>query len=224
MSQWIYQSNTTIGDNICMCIISENRTYEMLNEERVLSSKDDNSVQNKFTIKPEGILLTDTFNNPFFPIPRPAIDTAKFDLADVYKQYQEFYGQGKSLYLPFHFCITLVGKRYYIFNTRPIDMKFPIDSKFAEANKKKKNIKWDNITEVFFKYKLFDISEAIHVCLIGNSELDVYTNTLYKLIGQSCMYPILRQNKVHGKLYQNVLGLNLGRRFNLNIINKYLTV
>jgi len=66
-----------------------------------------------------------------------------------------------------------------------------------------------------FKYKLFDISEAIHVCLIGNSELDVYTNTLYKLIGQSCMYPILRQNKVHGKLYQKCIRFKFRKKIQL---------
>lgn len=204
--------------------ISENQTYQMLNEERVLSSRDDNSRQNKFTIKPQGILLTDTYNSPFFPIPRPKIDTAKFDLMEVYKQYQELYGQGKSLYLPWHFCVELIGKQYFVFNTRPLDMKFPIDSEFAEANKKEKDIKWDNITSVFFKYKLFDISEAIHVCLIGNTELDVYTKQVYKLVGSSCMLPILKQSKLHGGLYQNVFGLNIGRRFNLDIISKFITI
>jgi hypothetical protein len=196
----------------------------MLNEERVLSSKDDNSIQNKFTIKPQGILLTDTYNNPFFPIPKPVIDTAKFNLPEVYKQYQEFYEQGKSVYLPWHYMVGLVGKQYFVFNTRPIDMKFPVNSQFAEANKKEKNIKWDKVTDVFFKYKLYDISEAIHVCLIGNTELDVYTNAVYKLIGNSCMLPILKQSRLHGGLYQNVFGLNLGRRFNLDKISKFITV
>jgi len=205
-------------------IISENKTYKMLNEERVLSSKDDVSVQNKFTIKPQGILITDTYNNPFFPIPRPKIDTAKFDLSEVYKQYQEFYGQGKSLYLPWHFCVELVGKQYFVFNTRPLDMKFPINSNFAEANKKEKNIHWDKVTKVFFKYKIYDISEAIHICLIGNSDLDVYTTSVYKLVGHSCILPILKQNRLSGHLYQNIFGLNLGKRFKLNIVNKFITV
>ena len=71
-------------------LININETYELITEKkRVNSSKDNASISNKFTIKPQGILIQDSYNNPFFPIrPRPRIDTAKFDLLEVVKKYE----------------------------------------------------------------------------------------------------------------------------------------
>jgi hypothetical protein len=206
-----------------MSFIDIEKTYDMLFEERVLIAKDNISMQNKFKPKPQGILITDSYNNPFFPItPRPKIDTAKLDLLEVFRRYKELYGQMKSLYLPWHFCVELVNDRYFVFNTRPLDMKFPIDTYKALKQKEIYNISWNNETENFFKNKLFDIENAVHVCLVGNTDIDIYTTKIYKLIGTTCILPIIRQNKLLGGLNQRVFGLNLGRRVNLNSIIKFV--
>jgi hypothetical protein len=128
----------------------------------------------------------------------------------------------KSLYLPWHFCVELVNDRYFVFNTRPLDMKFPIDTYKALKQKEIYNISWNNETENFFKNKLFDIENAVHVCLVGNTDIDIYTTKIYKLIGTTCILPIIRQNKLLGGLNQRVFGLNLGRRVNLNSIIKFV--
>ena len=206
-----------------MSFIDINKTYDMLFEERVLIAKDNVSTQNKLKPKPQGILITDSYNNPFFPItPKPKIDTAKLDLLEVFKRYKELYGQMKSLYLPWHFCVELVTDRYFVFNTRPLDMKFPIDTYKALKQKEIFNITWNQETEKFFKNKLFDIENAVHVCLVGNTDIDIYTTKVYKLIGTTCVLPVIRQNKLLGGLNQKVFGLNLGKRVNLSSILKFI--
>jgi len=203
-------------------LINFDKTYELL-EERVMSTKDAASIHNKFTIKPKGILVQDSYNNPFFPIkPQPKIDTSKLDLNTVFKRYRDLYSQTKSVFLPWHYCIELVDNRYYIFNTRPLDMKFPINSEESKDNQKKYGIKWDDPTKLFFKDNIFDVSEAVHVCLVGSSELDIYTRQTYSLIGQTCMTPLLRQYKLPGGLYQRVFPLNIGRRFKFENISRFV--
>ncbi len=206
-----------------MNIVNPVDTYKLLTEERVLIAKDNTSLQNKFNTKAQGIIITDSYNNPFFPItPRPKIDTSNLDLLEVFRRYKELYGQMKSLFLPWHFCVELVEDRYIVFNTRPLDLKFPINTYQALKNKETLNISWDKITENFFKNKIFDIQDAIHVCLVGNSNIDIYTNKVYNLIGSTCIMPILRQNKLPGGLYQRVFDMNLGIRFNMNAIKKFI--
>lgn len=203
-------------------IIDFEKTYELL-EERVMSTKDATSLHNKFTTKPQGILVQDSYNNPFFPIrPQPKIDTSKLDLGTVFKRFRDLYSQTKTNYLPWHYCIELVEDRYYIFNTRPLDMKFPISSNQAKANQKKYEIDWDKPTKLFFKENIYDISEAIHVCLVGNSNMDIYTNNTYSLIGSTCLTPLLRQYKLPGGLYQRVFPLNTGRRFKFENISRFI--
>jgi len=81
-------------------LINYKKTYELL-EERVISAKDASSIHNKFTTKPQGILIQDSYNNPFFPIkPEPKIDTSKLNLSIVFKRYRELYSQTKSVFLP----------------------------------------------------------------------------------------------------------------------------
>jgi hypothetical protein len=101
-------------------------------------------------------------------------------------------------------------------------MKFPIDTYKVLKQKEIHNIEWNQETENFFKNKLFDIENAVHVCLVGNTDIDIYTTKIYKLIGTTCILPIIRQNKLLGGLNQRVFGLNLGRRVNLNSIIKFV--
>lgn len=198
------------------------RTMELLNEEneRLEATRNKPTLQNKFTTKPQGIIITDSYNNPFFPVqPTPRIDTSKLDLAELYRRFRELYLQQETPVLPWHFCIELVDDRYFVFNTRPLDMKFPITSQ--EARDSYKN-NWDDVTEMFFDENIFDISEAIHICIVGNSKTDVYTLQTYSIIGNFCITPIIRQNRIPSALYQRIFGLNLGGRFKLDNITKFI--
>jgi len=203
-------------------LINYKKTYELL-EERVISAKDASSIHNKFTTKPQGILIQDSYNNPFFPIrPEPKIDTSKLNLSIVFKRYRELYSQTKSVFLPWHYCIELVDDQYFVFNTRPLDMKFPFTSNEMKIIQKKYDIEWDEPTKMFFKENIFDISESIHVCLIGSSNLDIYTQNTYSLIGKTCITPLLKQYKLPGGLFQRVFPLNIGPRFKFELISRFV--
>ncbi|MFW6246974.1 MAG: hypothetical protein ACOC22_02230 [bacterium] len=200
-----------------------NETCNLIQENaslRLNTSRNKPTRQNKFTTNPQGIIIQDSYNNPFFPIyPKPKIDTSKFDLADVYNEYREKYSQEKTIILPWHYCIEMVGDIYCIFNTRPLDMQFPITNEEAKNNWK---FNWDEPTEMFFKENIFDISEAIHVCIIGNTDLDVYTTSTYSLIGNFCITPVVRKNKIPSALFQRIFGFNIGGRFKLNNITRFV--
>ena len=202
-------------------MININKTYDLITEgKRINSSKDAASISNKFTTKPQGVLIQDSYNNPFFPIqPRPRIDTSKFDLIEVYKRYREKHSKFESFFLPWHFCVEMVEDRYVVFNTRPIDMKFPIDSNIA---KKDYNENWDVITKLFFKENPFDISEAIHILIIGDSNLDIYTKRTYEIIGRTCIIPFIRYFKLPEGIFQRTFPLNLGRKFKIDNMTKFV--
>ena len=180
-------------------------------------------MQNKFKLRPQGLLISDTYNSPFFPIrPVPRVDTAQFNLPIVTKRYRELYTQFKSTFLPWHYVCEMIDEQYYIFNTRPIDMTFPIDNLTAKQIKDEKEIEWDENTTRFMKDNIFDISQAIHICIIGDSNKDVYVRKLYELIAKLCLLPTINRYKLPGGLYQRVFILNMGQRFNFNQISKFI--
>ena len=205
--------------------IGLDETYQMLFEadERLKITRDAASISNKFRTKPQGILLQDTYNNPFIPIrPRPRLDTAKMDLKEVVQRARESYGKFTSDFLPWHYVVELVGTRYYVFNTRPIDMKFPLYTrevmKFTERKKS-----WDVVTNMFFKENIFDIAEAIHVCVIGDTNIDIYTRRIYEKLARTCMTPFYRIHKFPKGLYQRTFPLNIGKNFNVDMLVKFNT-
>ncbi len=199
-----------------------NESYQILNErERLQSSREMISVSNKIRNRPKGIIIQDSYNNPFLSIrPRPQLDTSKVDLIEIHKRYKELYSKFYSDFLPWHYCIELVEDRYTVFNTRPIDMKFPITNE--EIKKRDDLLKWDDLTNIFFKENLFDISECIHVMIIGDSNIDIYTNRIYKIIGRVCISPFLRYFKLPEGIFQRTFPLNLGKKFKINILEKYV--
>lgn len=201
--------------------VSLEKTLQMIFEQTVDITKDSSSRSNKFTTRPQGILIQDSYNNPFFQIrPRPRFDTSKFDLPEIFRRYRELHSSGKSLFLPWHFFVEMIGDRFYVFNTRPLDMKFPITTN--DAKKRPESEQWDTVTQQFIKDNIFDISESIHICLVGDSMRDVYTKKIYELIGRNCILPTVRVNKLPGALYQRVFPLNLGERFKFDLISKFV--
>lgn len=202
-----------------MFFINCEDTYELLNNQitleeasksRISDSKNKISLSNKFINRPKGFILSDSYNHFVFPItPKPTLDTSKFDLSEVYKRYRELYSNSKSIYLPWHFSCEMIGSSYYIFNTRPLDLKFPLTSKESIQWQNEYNFEWDKITELFFKDHPFDIEDAIHICIVGNTNIDIYTRVLYKSIGTTCILPFVRQFKLIGSLFQDIFPLNI---------------
>jgi len=199
-------------------------TLEEAARSRISDSKDKVNLSNKFINRPKGFILSDSYNHFAFPIqPKPIIDTSKFNLKEIYLRYRELYSMSKSIFLPWHFCCELIGTDYYVFNTRPLDMKFPLNSTDAIKWNKEYNIEWNKITKLFFKTRPFDIEDAIHICIIGSTELDIYTKTMYKSIGTICILPFVRQFKLFGSLFQDVFPLNItDTRFKSEVLIRFM--
>ena len=173
---------------------------------------------NRFKTRAQGVILSDTYNNPFFPIrPVPQIDRAKSDLAEVYMRFREMYGAQKESMLPWHFFVELVGDRYHVFNTRPLDMKFPLKTDEVDIEQI-----IDEPTRSFLTNKIFDLSDGIHVVICGDSNVDIYTKRIYKLIGYYCISPVLRVNRLPEALYQRTFPLGLGDKFDANLLTFYI--
>jgi len=221
-SQEIIDINTTYQE-----ILNENDLTKTLiktdKDEMVakLIASDSQSKVNKL-MRPKGIIITDTANHIMYPIRHPQIDTSKFDLPDVYRHFQEFTGT-KMDFLPWHFTVDFIKSRYYIFNTRPIDMKFPLTTKQWEDHIQKQDFKLNKYTHKFFERKPFEIEHAIHVAIIGDSSRDIYVKKLYELIGRNCIGPILRYFKLPTKMWQKVYALNMGKKFSSTSMDSYLT-
>ena len=207
-------------------LVNVDKTYEMLHEatqERLDISRDAASISNKFTTKPQGFIIQDSYNNPFLPVrPRPRVDTAKMDLIELFKRVRENYGRFSMNFLPWHYVVEFITDRYYVFNTRPVDLRYPLTNKEVNRFKERKK-NWDSITKMFMQDYIFDISEAIHVCIIGDSNVDIYTRKIYELIGRSCIVPFVRYFKLPQGVFQRLFPLNIGRKFNIDYISKYTT-
>jgi hypothetical protein len=186
---------------------------------RVNAAKDHPSISNKFKPRPLGILIGDSYNNPFFPIrPMPRVDSAKIDLFLIYKRFRELYSQFEVTLLPWHFVIEFIEDRYYVFNTRPIDMFFPVSNNDV-LNRQEL---WDDTTKTFMKNYLFDIKEALHILIVGDSNIDVYTRKFYELLGRVCIVPFIRYFKIANIDYETIVPLNMGRKFNLSLTTKFV--
>jgi len=186
---------------------------------RVDAAKDHPSISNKFKPRPLGIIISDSYNNPFFPIrPMPRVDSAKIDLILIYKRFRELYSQFDITLLPWHFVIEFIKDRYYVFNTRPVDMFFPMVNKDV-LNRQDL---WDNTTKAFMERKLFDIQDALHVLIVGDSNIDVYTKKFYELLGRVCIVPFIRYFKIVPNDHETIVPLNMGRKFNLSLTTKFV--
>lgn len=185
---------------------------------------DDKSINNKFTLRPQGIIITDTINNPIFPLDQPIIDTSKFNLPDIKKRFQSYYTTLPIDFLPWHYTIEIINGKYYCFNTRPINMQFPINNiEFLDLMKEnEKLLKITPSTKAFMKNQYFDLSNAIHICIVGDTNSDVYTKELYELIGRVCIEPFIFYFHFPAEINLRVINFNLGNKFIFNLLEKYI--
>ena len=116
---------------------------------------------NIFRPKPKGILIFDSFNNKFFPLAIVAIDKGDFNLKAYIQEFRRKYGGSDSqdLFMPFHYSIELIGKSYFPVQTRPI----------------------------MYRSKVPGYEDYITICILGDSNIDVYSHTLYKIIAHTVL-------------------------------------
>jgi hypothetical protein len=176
----------------------------------ISTSKDSPNKLNKI-LRPQGVIVQDTWNNFIFPIrPKPRIDTSKFNTLEVIKRFRSTYSTFPSMFLPWHFVVEMIGDRYYIIQMRPIDTKFPMSNE--EVMKSKHYFDNDTITN-FFENPIYQINEMLHICIIGDSNIDVYSNKMYRQIGRTCLAPYFRNMFITGSYETRILNFNLGNNF-----------
>lgn len=210
-------------------LISLEDTYNnYLNEDidlKIDETRDRSVRKNYFLTKPQGIIIQDSFNNFAFPVqPYPRVDTNKLDLPILSKRFYELYLQFQNGVLPWHYVIEMIGHKYYVFNTRPITMRYPLTHK--ELIEREENlpfgITWNEDTKEFIEHRRFNIEEAIHVCVLGDSSLDVYPKTFYKTLGQFCIRPFIHWFKLPHASKTRTFALNMGIKFNPDYLFKFL--
>lgn len=185
---------------------------------------DDKSLNNKIKLHPQGVIICDTVNNPIFPIDLPIIDDSKFNLPDIKSRFQSYYCSLDFDFLPWHYLVEMIQGKYYFFQTRPLDMRFPIDNielkDLLKTNRQYLHL--TKSTEDFLESPAFDIQNAIHICIVGDTNKDVYLEKLYEMIGRVCCGPILRYFKLPTSVNQRVINFNLGNKFVFNKLDLYL--
>lgn len=186
-----------------------------------LISTDKPSKPNR-TLRPKGMIISDSYNNIIFPIKYPRLDTSKFDLLNLNLTFKEQYGSFNLNFLPWHFIIEFIKTNYFVFNTRPIDQKFPLTTDDVNTIILRNSIGIDDKTRQFLKYRPFDFQEAIHILIIGDSNMDVYTRQIYELLSYNCIGPILRQWGYSKNLWHKVWFLNIGKKFNIPVMEGYI--
>jgi len=169
---------------------------------------------NRFRSKIEGFIIEDSVNNVTFPLDFPVLDTSKIMLGEVYKRFKNFYVNGQDVVLPWHYVVEFYGHDYTVHATRPISHRFPISKVDAIRLMKERDQEYmDSETEEFMIHRdNLDMREMVHILVIGDSTIDVYTTDIYRKIGQFIAGPLSRQNKISAM--GNMHFLNMGHKFN----------
>lgn len=111
-----------------------------------------------FSTVPKGIVIMDTFNNPYYPISSMKIDNAIYNTKILKEDMHRLYGSDKQyLNLPWHYTVELIGRDYNIHATRPLMYRSAIPS-------------WE---------------EYISVCIVGDTNTDIYNKFIYKEIANA---------------------------------------
>lgn len=204
-------------------ILEENNIYDI----KVLDNTEKSISSNYFKVKPQGILLQDTYNNFVFPIqPIPRLDSNKCDLIKLNQKYREIYTSFKSDFLPWHYVVELIDDRYHVFNTRPINIVYP--KKHEDVIKNENNInfgiRWNDETKDFMYKRRFLIEESIHVCILGDTYRDIYPKNIYRVLGNMCIKPFIHLFRLPQSYKTRTFSLNIGPKFNEDYLFKFLYV
>jgi hypothetical protein len=117
-----------------------------------LSVEKDFKKTNNLTHAPKGIVIFDSYNNPFYPMELINLDSAKFTFNDIKMELKRKNWQG--YFTPWHYWIELVGTDYIAIQSRPITYKTPLPG----------------------------YEDYIAICIAGNTKNDIYMQNIYKCI------------------------------------------
>lgn len=129
--------------------------------------------------KYNGIIISDTFNNPIFPISIPKYDESGFYYSDYVKRFIRHYSKRDVEFLPWHFFIEFIDNKYMIYNIRPFNYMYPLNSMECINVMDLNNIETDR---QFFND--IQIEDYVHVIILGDTNSDIYTSDIYYKIGK----------------------------------------
>jgi len=199
-------------------------TEEVDHSLKVESTRDQSSSKN-WLQKPKGIIIQDSYNNFAYPVrPLPQIDSNKIEFPILVKRFRELYIQFQHDVLPWHFVIEMIKNKYYVFNSRPILMKYPLkhDELIQREENLPFNVTWNDETKDFIKSKKVLVEDCIHVCILGDTTMDVYPKNFYKTLGQFCIRPFIYYFKLPQTSHSRTFTLNTGSKFNFEYLFKFL--
>jgi hypothetical protein len=142
-------------------------------------------------------------------------------LQKISLQFRENYSKISTKFLPWHYMVEMVNGEYVIYNTRPIDVRFPIGNDDVLALSKSDKIKLNSDTKAFLKRKNIDMQDCIHICIVGDTGSDIYTDKIYKIIGRFCIHPILQLFRLPKTLGTSVQLLNIGNKFKGELLERH---
>ena len=144
--------------------------------------------------RPDGIIIMDTYNNPFYPLKSVKFDTVKNEFFIIREELQKDYGISVDrLFLPWHFHLELQGTELIIRNTRPLTYKSLIP----------------------------DYEDYISIMITGNTNDDIYNKKLYKTLAHTLLNSLKYQPSWRLKDDEITL-INIGPNFNIDLLSKEL--
>jgi len=167
--------------------------------------------------KPQGFVIEDSINGIAFSTFRPILDTSKPLFSVLMKEFNARYGKVLDVF-PYHYVVEMgVDGDYVIYNTRPISQKFPADLSWYNTRIKEDDLDVNNETMQFLKTrKDKDVQEMIHILIIGDTNIDVYTRDIYVKIGAYIIAPLARMAMIPPS--SSLFPLNIGHKFNINAL------
>jgi len=151
-------------------------------------------ISSTFKQPPKGVIIFDTYNNQWFPLKTVKIDNNAFNLRLVKDDFHRTYGGTNDLlFMPWHYTIEFVGKNYNVSLTRPI----------------------------MYKSLIPGYENYISVCVIGDSNNDMYTKDMYKVIAHQVLNSIHYVPGWRLKV-QDHLQYFTGDNFNQHLLEKEL--
>jgi len=149
-----------------------------------------------FKRAPKGIIIFDTFNNRWFPIDTVKIDTNMYNMRIIKDDFHHIYGGSSrdNIFLPWHYSVEFIGKSYISSVSRPI----------------------------MYKSLIPGYEEYISICLVGDTNSDMYTKELYKVIAHNIINSFRYIPGWNINVVDNTELLDIGSSFNESELRKQI--
>lgn len=147
---------------------------------------------NIFEHIPKGIIIFDSYNNPFYPMNIIDLDDGKLSYPSIKQELLRKNWQGK--FTPWHYWVEMVNMDYLVIQGRPLNYKTPLPG--------------------FEKY--------IAICIAGNSKNDIYSKNLYKNIADIILNSLHYIPGWKMQIQDEITLINIGKSFDEHQLIKNL--